>query len=154
MLIMRRMVRRGEGDMAGKKSNLEFGKWLAAQREAREMTRAELAEALGISYPYVSQLETGYRMPSTNVIGALRSALGVSMDEVYAVLYPPTMVDEAGTMEMLRNTFSKHPRLTAPGVAKTSVVTCEMDGPVMCLGLDDGTTITLSVDRRENEAAA
>ncbi len=139
--------------MAGKKPNLEFGKWLAAQREAREMSRAELAEALDISYPYVSQLETGYRMPSTNVIGSIRTALGVSADEIYAVLYPPKMVDESGTMEMLRGTFTKHPRLAAPGVAKASIVTCEMDGPTMYLGLDDGTTITLSVDRRENEVA-
>jgi transcriptional regulator with XRE-family HTH domain len=153
MLIMRRMVRRREGDMAGKKTNLEFGKWLAAQREAREMTRNELADALGISYPYVSQLETGYRLPSTNVIAAIRTALDVSADEIYAVLYPPTMVDEPGTMELLRATFVKHPRLAAPGVAKVAVVTCEIDGPTMELGLSDGTTVTLSVDRRANEVA-
>jgi transcriptional regulator with XRE-family HTH domain len=139
--------------MAGKKTNLEFGKWLAAQRESREMSRAELADALGISYPYVSQLETGYRLPSTNVIAALRTALDVNADEIYAVLYPPKMVDEASTMEMLRNTFTKHPRLIG-GAAKVSVVTCEMDGPTMELGLSDGTTIILSVDRRENELAA
>ena len=138
--------------MAGKKTNLEFGKWLAAQREAREMSRAELAEALEISYPYVSQLETGYRMPSTNVIGAIRTALGVSADEIYAVLYPPKMVREAATMQMLRNTLAKHPKLAAPE-DKATIVSIDTDGPTMELALSDGTTIYLSVDRRENEVA-
>lgn len=128
--------------------NKEFGEWLVAQREERHMSRGELATELGISYPYVSQLETGYRKPSTNVIMALRTALDVSVDDIYAVLYPPEMIKERATMAMLRNAFSKHPKLAGPE-DKAEVVSIEVDGQDMELVLSDGTSILLAVDRRE-----
>jgi transcriptional regulator with XRE-family HTH domain len=132
-----------------KVGNAAFGKWLAARREEAGMTRYELAEALEISYPYVSQLETGYRNPSTSVIGGIRTALGVTADEIYAELYPPTMVKERATMAMLRNAFSKHPKLAGPE-DKAEIVSIEVEGQRMELVLSDRTTITLEVNRVEN----
>jgi len=135
---------------AKKLGSAEFGKWLAGHREAAGMTRYELAEALGISYPYVSQLETGYRNPSSTVIGSIRRALPeASVDEMYGILFPPEMIKERATMAMLRNAFSKHPKLAGPE-DKVEVVSIEVEGQTMELVLSDRTTITLQVDRREN----
>lgn len=132
----------------GKKlGNAEFGAWLMAKRNEAGLTRYDIAERCGISYPYVSQLETGYRNPSAAVVQSLSVALGVDAGEILAMAFPPDMVNEEGTMEMLRNAFSKHPRLIAPG-DKVSVLGAEVEGPVITLALSDGTTLTLKADRR------
>lgn len=41
-----------------------FSKLLKEHREAATMTKAELAEVLRITYPYISQLETGKKPPT------------------------------------------------------------------------------------------
>jgi transcriptional regulator with XRE-family HTH domain len=130
-----------------KLGNAEFGKYLAEAREAAGLSRYDLAEACGISYPYVSQLETGYRNPSAAVVQALSVALDVDAGEILARAFPPDMVNEVGTMEMLRNAFAKHPRLIAPG-DKVTVLGAEVDGATLALALSDGTTLTLRADRR------
>ena len=132
---------------AKKLGNEEFGAWLMAKRTDAGLSRYDVAERCGISYPYVSQLETGYRNPSAAVVQALSVALGVDAGEVLAMAFPPDMVNEAGTMEMLRNAFAKHPRLIAPG-DKVSVLGSEVDGATIALALSDGTTLTLKADRR------
>lgn len=132
-----------------KVGNAAFGKWLAAHREAAGMTRYELAEALGISYPYVSQLETGYRNPSTAVVSAMTDVLDVSADIILGMIHPPEMIKERATMAMLRNAFSKHPKLAGPE-DKAEIVSIEVEGQTMQLVLSDRTTITLEVDRRAN----
>lgn len=48
------------------------------------MDRNALAEAAGISYPYLSQLETGYRNASHPKQLAIASALGVGLDDLFA----------------------------------------------------------------------
>lgn len=130
-----------------KLGNAEFGEFLMGKRKAAGMTRYDLADACGISYPYVSQLETGYRNPSASVVQALSVALSLDAGEVLAQAFPPDMINEVGTMEMLRNTFTKHPRLISPG-DRVTVIDAVVDGPVMHLTLNDGTTITLKADRR------
>ena len=47
------------------------------------MSRKDLAEATDLSYPYISQLETGYRQPSPAAIQNLASALHISLDEMF-----------------------------------------------------------------------
>ncbi len=53
-----------------------------AWRAQRALTQQQLAEATGISTPYLSQIETGKRTPSTAVLGALARALGVTLDDL------------------------------------------------------------------------
>jgi transcriptional regulator with XRE-family HTH domain len=50
------------------------------------MSRRELVEATGLSYPYVSQLETGYRLPSSTALRDLAGALQMSTDELVSVM--------------------------------------------------------------------
>ena len=51
-------------------------------REYRGQTQSELAEAGGISVPYLSQLETGKRKGSTGVLQAIAKALLLSLDDI------------------------------------------------------------------------
>jgi hypothetical protein len=83
------------------------------------------------------------------VIQALSVALGADAGEMLALAFPPLMVNEAATMQMLRNTFARHPKLAAPE-DKATIVSIDTDGPTMTLALSDKTTITLRVDRRVN----
>ena len=48
-----------------------FGRVLAEQRKKRGMSRSQLAESAELSYPYVSQLETGLRKPSRDAAARL-----------------------------------------------------------------------------------
>ena len=54
-------------------------------REYRSLTQQELANIVGISKPYLSQLETGKRTGTTEVLSAIAKALDVSMERVAGV---------------------------------------------------------------------
>ena len=68
----------------------EFGDLLRTARERKGMSRNDLVEATGLSYPYISQLETAYRKPSPAAIQKLADALGISLDEIFAAMTKPS----------------------------------------------------------------
>lgn len=51
-------------------------------REYRGLTQQQLAETAGISTPYLSQLESGKRTGSTEVISAIANALGLTLEDI------------------------------------------------------------------------
>ena len=51
-------------------------------REYRGYTQQELAEAAGISKPYLSQIETGKRTGTTEVLSAIANALDLTLDDI------------------------------------------------------------------------
>lgn len=51
-------------------------------REYRGLTQQQVAEAAGISKPYLSQLESGQRKGTTEVLRAIGRALNVSLDDL------------------------------------------------------------------------
>jgi len=51
-------------------------------RGYRQMTQQQLAEAAGISIPYLSQIETGKRKASTDVLSAIARTLQVTLDDL------------------------------------------------------------------------
>ncbi len=53
-------------------------------REFRGLTQGQLADAAGISKPYLSQIETGKRKGSTDILSVLAKALNVTLEEVIA----------------------------------------------------------------------
>ena len=63
-----------------------FGRVLAEQRKKRGMSRSQLAEASELSYPYVSQLETGLRKPSRDAAVRLSKALGISLSDLESAI--------------------------------------------------------------------
>lgn len=55
---------------------------LRAWREYRRLTQQQLAEAAGISVPFLSQLETGKRKASMGVMAKLARTLRVAVDDL------------------------------------------------------------------------
>jgi DNA-binding XRE family transcriptional regulator len=51
-------------------------------REHRNLTQHQLADMAGISKPYLSQLETGKRTGTTEVLSGIAKALNVSLEQV------------------------------------------------------------------------
>ncbi|MGD8791460.1 MAG: helix-turn-helix transcriptional regulator [Anaerolineae bacterium] len=51
-------------------------------REHRGLTQKQLAEAAGISVPYLSQIETGKRRGSAEVLAEIAKALRLSLDDI------------------------------------------------------------------------
>lgn len=63
-----------------------FGRVLVEYRRARGMSRSQLAELSELSYPYVSQLETGLRKPSRDAARRLADALGIDPLDLEATI--------------------------------------------------------------------
>jgi transcriptional regulator with XRE-family HTH domain len=72
--------------MDGARPAEDFGAVLKARREARGLTRRDLVDASGLSYPYISQLETGSRLPSHKSLARLARALHVEPTELSAAI--------------------------------------------------------------------
>lgn len=60
------------------------GARIKRRREALGMDRQALADAAGLSYPYISQLETGSRNASYRKQVDIARALGVGLDDLFA----------------------------------------------------------------------
>lgn len=61
---------------------MSFGLAVTLLRTAKKMGRKDLAQAAGISYPYMSEIEHDTKDPSVKVLYALSSALGMPASEV------------------------------------------------------------------------
>lgn len=62
---------------------LMLGRIIRAQRELAELPMRQLAAAVGISNPYLSQIERGLRAPSDAVLHAIAESLETSVDRLY-----------------------------------------------------------------------
>lgn len=62
---------------------LMLGRIIRAQRELAELPMRQLAAAVGISNPYLSQIERGLRAPSEAVLTAIAESLETSVDRLY-----------------------------------------------------------------------
>jgi DNA-binding XRE family transcriptional regulator len=61
---------------------LDGGNPVRVWREYRGLTQQQLAEAAGISVPYLSQLESGKRRGSAEVLAAIAKELELSLDDI------------------------------------------------------------------------
>jgi transcriptional regulator with XRE-family HTH domain len=57
-----------------------LGEFIRRQRELQALTMRQLADLVGISSPYLSQIEHGLREPSERVLEALADNLELSAD--------------------------------------------------------------------------
>jgi len=55
---------------------------IKAWREHRGLTQQQLANAAGISMPYLSQIESGKRKGPADVLAAIAKALDLSLDDI------------------------------------------------------------------------
>ena len=60
-----------------------LGEIIRKQRELNEMSMREFARAVGISNPYLSQIERGLRAPSDQVLQSIAKSLETSADALY-----------------------------------------------------------------------
>jgi transcriptional regulator with XRE-family HTH domain len=60
-----------------------LGEFIRRQRELHELSMRELAKTVGISNPYLSQIEHGLREPSERVLEAIARSLELSTEALY-----------------------------------------------------------------------
>jgi transcriptional regulator with XRE-family HTH domain len=60
-----------------------LGGFIRRQRELQELSMRQFANMVGISNPYLSQIERGLREPSEKVLDAIASNLEMSADKLY-----------------------------------------------------------------------
>ena len=64
----------------------ELGRFVEARRHELGLTRKDVVARSGLSYPYVSQIETGDREPALKALSALAGALEVSVTQLAELL--------------------------------------------------------------------
>jgi transcriptional regulator with XRE-family HTH domain len=60
-----------------------LGEFIRRNRELSEYSMRQFAELVGISNPYLSQIERGLRAPSEHVVESIADVLKVSADTLY-----------------------------------------------------------------------
>lgn len=61
----------------------DVGDFIRTQREVARMSVRRLAEAAGVSNPYLSQIERGIRKPSAEILQQIAKALQISAETLY-----------------------------------------------------------------------
>jgi len=61
---------------------LELGSILREKREAQEMSMRELAKAVPISLSYISELESGVKEVSSDMLGSICISLNTSIPDI------------------------------------------------------------------------
>ncbi len=60
-----------------------MGAYIRQQRRIADLSMRQVSNMVGISNPYLSQIERGLRAPSEAVATSIATALGVSIDDLY-----------------------------------------------------------------------
>ncbi|WP_329134914.1 helix-turn-helix domain-containing protein [Streptomyces sp. NBC_01476] len=60
-----------------------LGEFLREQRRGAQLSLRQLADAAGVSNPYLSQIERGLRKPSAEILQQLAKALRISAETLY-----------------------------------------------------------------------
>ena len=72
-----------KSETTGKSVVGSLGDYLKEQRLAARLSLRQLAEQVGVSNPYLSQIERGLRRPSAEVLQQLARALRISAEQLY-----------------------------------------------------------------------
>jgi DNA-binding XRE family transcriptional regulator len=83
--IAKALVERGEEELIPSEvvyAILDGENPIKVWREYRQLTQQQLAQAVGISTPYLSQIETSKRTGTTEVLTTIAKVLKVSLDEI------------------------------------------------------------------------
>lgn len=94
---------------------LMLGRIIRAQRELAALPMRQLAASVGISNPYLSQIERGLRAPSDAVLSAIAESLEMSTEQLYAEagFVAPSPEDEADRTRGLEAEIAAAAELTA-----------------------------------------
>jgi transcriptional regulator with XRE-family HTH domain len=91
-----------------------LGAIIREQRELAALPMRQLAKSVGISNPYLSQIERGLRAPSEAVVEALAASLDMSVEELYrrAGYVEPETADDHPPQSDLADAIAAAPELT------------------------------------------
>ena len=87
-----------------------IGQYIREQRTAAKVSLRQLAQATGVSNPYLSQIERGLRRPSAEVLQQIAKALRISAESLY-VRAGILDADETGA-RMVEDAIALDARLT------------------------------------------
>ena len=90
-----------------------LGAIIRRQRELAALPMRQLASAVGISNPYLSQIERGLRAPSEAVMTAIADSLSTTVDALYAEAGLPLPDDVDGAVTPLAQAIAEAVELTA-----------------------------------------
>jgi transcriptional regulator with XRE-family HTH domain len=88
-----------------------LGEIIRQQRELAALPMRQLAEMVGISNPYLSQIERGLRAPSEQVLEAIAQSLRTSADALYE--RAADMAEEQPERSPVLAAIDEDPNLTA-----------------------------------------
>ena len=80
------MARTKVGKTVGSLTNQlgdQLGEYLREQRTASRLSLRQLADQVGVSNPYLSQIERGLRKPSAEILQQIAKALRISAETLY-----------------------------------------------------------------------
>src|SRR6201995_238679 len=60
-----------------------IGSYIREQREQAKISLRQLAQAAGVSNPYLSQIERGLRRPSADILQQIAKGLHISAEQLY-----------------------------------------------------------------------
>ncbi len=60
-----------------------IGQYIREQRTAAQVSLRQLAQAAGVSNPYLSQIERGLRKPSAEILAQIAKGLRISAETLY-----------------------------------------------------------------------
>jgi transcriptional regulator with XRE-family HTH domain len=60
-----------------------IGEYIREQRQRAKVSLRQLAEATGVSNPYLSQIERGLRKPSAEILQQIAKGLRISAEQLY-----------------------------------------------------------------------
>jgi len=84
--------------------SLELGRLVQQRRHELGLSRRELAAQSDVSYPYVSQIETGDRDPSLRTMRKLAEILQLPVEEMATLVSTDAWVSETLSAPMLTRT--------------------------------------------------
>jgi transcriptional regulator with XRE-family HTH domain len=88
---------RADDSSAGGRPATPLGEIIRRQRELSKLSMRHLARTVGISNPYLSQIERGLREPSERVLDGIAAALELSTDALYAEAGAPSEEEPGGS---------------------------------------------------------
>lgn len=78
---------RSAGQQSQQSDRRAFGSFIRGARRARSLSQAALAKAIAVSPVFISQIETGQRIPSDRVARAAATVLGLPWQDVLRSVY-------------------------------------------------------------------
>lgn len=67
---------------------MELGKNIARYRKLKKIRAVDLAKLAGVGQPYISEIETGKKLPSLDVLRKIAKVLGTTTSELLEEVHP------------------------------------------------------------------